>query len=212
MEPHLWSQIIHAVSYNNCKVITYILLQGSDNNSLLTSTAFSSRSVAFPLVVTRSIADYQKILPINVSALTYLQCGARKHTWYTLYAQRIVKLYRWVWVKQVLSTFSRTVATFTIYRLEGHKVIGLNKENLMNRHFNSLNTLPIRPTIVTGSPVSVVARSKARSLPLGYRDRGFQSRSRHGCLSLCFWVVLPCVGWGLCDGLITCPKESYQVS
>jgi hypothetical protein len=41
---------------------------------------------------------------------------------------------------------------------------------------------------------------------LGYWDHGFESRSRHGCLCLC------CVGTGLCDGLITRPKESYQVS
>jgi hypothetical protein len=47
---------------------------------------------------------------------------------------------------------------------------------------------------------------------LGYWDRGFQFRLGHGCLSLCFYVVLSCAGRGLCDGLITRPKESYQVS
>jgi hypothetical protein len=31
------------------------------------------------------------------------------------------------------------------------------------------------------------------------------------CL-LCLCVVLPCVGRGLCDGLITRPEESYEVS
>jgi hypothetical protein len=30
------------------------------------------------------------------------------------------------------------------------------------------------------------------------------------CL-LCLYVVLSCVGTGLCDGLITRPKESYRV-
>jgi hypothetical protein len=50
-----------------------------------------------------------------------------------------------------------------------------------------------------------------RSWPLDYWDRGFESRSWHGCLSLCFSVVLSCVGRGLCDGLITRQKESYQV-
>jgi hypothetical protein len=30
------------------------------------------------------------------------------------------------------------------------------------------------------------------------------------CL-LCLYVVLPCVGRGLCDGLITRPEESYSV-
>jgi hypothetical protein len=45
-------------------------------------------------------------------------------------------------------------------------------------------------------------------LPFGYWGRGFESHSRHGCVSLCFCVVLSCVGRGLCDGLITCPKES----
>jgi hypothetical protein len=28
----------------------------------------------------------------------------------------------------------------------------------------------------------------------------------------CAYVLLPCVGRGLCDGLITCPEESYRVS
>jgi hypothetical protein len=31
------------------------------------------------------------------------------------------------------------------------------------------------------------------------------------CL-LCLYVVLSCVGRGLCDGLITRPEESYRVS
>jgi hypothetical protein len=31
------------------------------------------------------------------------------------------------------------------------------------------------------------------------------------CL-LCLYVTLSCVGRGLCDGLITCPEESYRVS
>jgi hypothetical protein len=50
---------------------------------------------------------------------------------------------------------------------------------------------------------------RCRSWPLGYWDRGFQSRLEHGCL--CFCVVLSCVDTGLCDGLITRPKESYRV-
>jgi hypothetical protein len=29
---------------------------------------------------------------------------------------------------------------------------------------------------------------------------------------LCLYVVLSCVGRGLCDGLITRPEESYRVS
>jgi hypothetical protein len=29
---------------------------------------------------------------------------------------------------------------------------------------------------------------------------------------MCLYVVLSCVGRGLCDGLITCPEESYRVS
>jgi hypothetical protein len=46
------------------------------------------------------------------------------------------------------------------------------------------------------------------SWAFGYWDRGFESRSRHGCLWLC--VMLSCVGRGLCDGLITRPKESIK--
>jgi hypothetical protein len=40
---------------------------------------------------------------------------------------------------------------------------------------------------------------------------GFESRSYHGRLSLSFCVVLSYIGRGLCDGLITHPKESYRV-
>jgi hypothetical protein len=45
----------------------------------------------------------------------------------------------------------------------------------------------------------------------GCSDRGFYSRSRYGCL-LRLYVVLSCVGRGICDELITHPKESYHGS
>jgi hypothetical protein len=48
--------------------------------------------------------------------------------------------------------------------------------------------------------------------PRGYWDRGFESRSEHGFLSLCLYVVLSCVGRGIIEGPITRPKESYRVS
>jgi hypothetical protein len=50
-----------------------------------------------------------------------------------------------------------------------------------------------------------------RCWSLGCWDRGFKSRSEHGCL-LCLYVLLSCVGIGLCDGLITRPEESYRPS
>jgi hypothetical protein len=48
---------------------------------------------------------------------------------------------------------------------------------------------------------------RRRFWPIGCWDRGSESRSRHGFLSLRFCVVLSCIGRGLCDGLITRPKE-----
>jgi hypothetical protein len=49
---------------------------------------------------------------------------------------------------------------------------------------------------------------RLRFAAVGCWDRGFQSRSAHGCL----YVVLSCVGRGLCDELITRPDDSYRVS
>jgi hypothetical protein len=40
-------------------------------------------------------------------------------------------------------------------------------------------------------------RLRRRSWPLCFWHRGFESRSRHGCLSLYFCVVVSCVGRGL---------------
>jgi hypothetical protein len=36
------------------------------------------------------------------------------------------------------------------------------------------------------------------------------ARGMNVCL-LCFYVMLSCIGGGLCDGLITRPDESYRV-
>jgi hypothetical protein len=49
---------------------------------------------------------------------------------------------------------------------------------------------------------------KRMSWPFRYWDHGVESRSGHGCLSLCFCVVLSCGGRGL--GLITKKEEVNQ--
>jgi hypothetical protein len=59
----------------------------------------------------------------------------------------------------------------------------------------------------------VTARSKAQvrgSLVAGVAGSN-PARGMDVCL-LCLYVVLSCVGRGLCDGLITRPEESYHVS
>jgi hypothetical protein len=62
-------------------------------------------------------------------------------------------------------------------------------------------------------PITVAARSKAqvcgRSVA-GVADSNL-ARGMDVCL-LCLYVVLSCVGRGLCVGLITRPEESYRVS
>jgi hypothetical protein len=47
--------------------------------------------------------------------------------------------------------------------------------------------------------------------PRGLRRRSEAARGMDVCL-LCLYVVLSCVGRGLCNGLITRPEESYRVS
>jgi hypothetical protein len=60
-------------------------------------------------------------------------------------------------------------------------------------------------------PIPVAARSKVCGcLVAGIADSN-PARGMDVCL-LCLYVVLFCVGRGLCDGLITRPEESYRVS
>jgi hypothetical protein len=62
-------------------------------------------------------------------------------------------------------------------------------------------------------PIPVAARSKAYicgRLVAGVADSN-PAWGMDVCL-LCLYVVLSCVGRGLCDGLITRPGESYRVS
>jgi hypothetical protein len=65
-----------------------------------------------------------------------------------------------------------------------------------------------------GSVMQMISRSQwLRGLrPLGCWGRVFESRSSMDVCLLCLYVVLSCVGRGLCDELITHPEESYRVS
>jgi hypothetical protein len=69
-----------------------------------------------------------------------------------------------------------------------------------------------------GTVLGVFCRSqwprgvRRRYWPLGYWNRGFESLLGRGCLSLCFCVLLSCLGRGLLDGLITHPEESSHLS
>jgi hypothetical protein len=66
--------------------------------------------------------------------------------------------------------------------------------------------------IKTIGPIPVAARSKAEVLAAWLQGSLVRIPLGHGCLSLCLYVVLSCVGRGLCDGVTTRPKESNQVS
>jgi hypothetical protein len=48
--------------------------------------------------------------------------------------------------------------------------------------------------------------------PLGCWDHGFNPAEGMDVCLLCLYVVLSCVGRGLCDGLIARPEESNRVS
>jgi hypothetical protein len=61
-------------------------------------------------------------------------------------------------------------------------------------------------------PVPVAARSKAQILAAWLVGSRVRIRLGHGCWSLCLYVVLICVGRGLCDRLIRRPKESYPMA
>jgi len=59
-------------------------------------------------------------------------------------------------------------------------------------------------------PIPVAVRSQVINMqPLDYWDRGFETRSGHGCSSPVFVVCF--VVRGLCDVLITRPEESYRL-
>jgi hypothetical protein len=59
--------------------------------------------------------------------------------------------------------------------------------------------------VVTRSKAKVCGRMVARTAGSN------PARGMDVCL-LCLYVVLSCVGRGLCDGLITRPEEIYRVS
>jgi hypothetical protein len=60
-------------------------------------------------------------------------------------------------------------------------------------------------------PIPVAARSKAWGrLVAGVA--GSNPALGMGVCLLCLYIVLSCVGRGLCDGLITRPEESCRVS
>jgi hypothetical protein len=59
-------------------------------------------------------------------------------------------------------------------------------------------------------PVLVAARSKVCGRLIAGMEGSNPARGMDVCL-LCLYVVLSCVGRGLCDGLITHPEESYRV-
>jgi hypothetical protein len=59
------------------------------------------------------------------------------------------------------------------------------------------------------TPIPVAALSAA-ALLFGVEGSN-PDRGMDVCL-LCLYVVLSCVGRGLCDGLITRPEESYRAS
>jgi hypothetical protein len=67
--------------------------------------------------------------------------------------------------------------------------------------------------VIKAAPIQAAARSK--SWVCGRLVAGIAgscpARGMDVCL-LCLYVVLSCVGRGLCDGLITRPEESYCAS
>jgi hypothetical protein len=68
--------------------------------------------------------------------------------------------------------------------------------------------------ILTSSGITEIGPNggAARGVGLDRLERGFEFRSKDGCLSSSFYVVLSCVCRRLCNGPITRPEESYQVS
>jgi hypothetical protein len=78
--------------------------------------------------------------------------------------------------------------------------------------FFILGTLFYLKTVICGVADPVAARSEVRALIARTLDRGFKSRSRHGCLSASFCAVLSCVGREALRRADHSSKESYHVS
>jgi hypothetical protein len=64
----------------------------------------------------------------------------------------------------------------------------------------------------TYKPIPVAARSKAVCGRLVYGVACSNPARGMDVCFLCLYVMLSCVGRGLCDGLTTRPEESYRVS
>jgi hypothetical protein len=118
---------------------------------------------------------------------------------------------------------TQLTAVSSILILSSHLHLGLHSSlssSFSGGCTSNLSYISPNPSFLIDNCTNILCQSRwlcglrRRSRLLGYWDRGFEYRSRYGCSSLCLlvYVVLSCVGTGLCDGLITCPKESYQVS
>jgi hypothetical protein len=126
--------------------------------------------------------------------------------------------YSWLYCCAVTRWFNpdvkRNTSKYLFYRSGKPAAITVNLV-AVTFHFASWFTrLQHKRNIRNTVMYSIIRRSqwlcglRRRPGSLGNWNRGFKHRLRHGCLSSSFCVVLSCGGRGLCDGLITRPKQS----
>jgi hypothetical protein len=102
----------------------------------------------------------------------------------------------------------RSVLIISFHLCVSHQNLSSTSHVFLISTYDFFMPHPHQYYLISVTVLSKVGRSRwqpgleRRTWSLSYWGRGFKSSSGHGCLSVCYCVVLSCVGRGFCNGLI----------